>query len=151
MDSSFVPVADSHSVAVAALDRLFPDGEERDAKVYNSIRFIDQGELIEMIYCPGCAVATPVDYLQEDDPGASWWDETCDLLNDTPVVELNVQMPCCGKTVPFTSLTFDSPAAFARFELSVHNPNVAGNLSESQLSELERSLGCKLKQVWARY
>jgi hypothetical protein len=151
-DMDFVPAADSYPKAIATLERFFPDGEECETTVYSSVSFIDQGEYIEAIHCSVCGRTTRVDYLGgEDDPGRRLWDYTMDRLDDTPAANVDLQMPCCGTLVPFTQLTFDWPAAFARFELSIHNPEPEESLNEAQLAELEAIFGCKLKQVWAHY
>ena len=65
--------------------------------------------------------------------------------------DLAARMPCCGAVVPFTALTFDWPAGFARFRLSIDNPQVERPVATEIVRELERILGCSLTQVWALY
>jgi hypothetical protein len=64
---------------------------------------------------------------------------------------MTARMPCCDAVVPFTALTFDWPAGFARFRLSIDNPQVAYPVADKLVGELESILGCSLKQVWALY
>lgn len=122
------------------------------------MEFIDQGEYLEAILCPLCDARLNIDYFSEDDPIRAWWDEAiikADLTGGNGRFKFNdecsLEMPCCRRTVLFTSLRFHSPAGFSRFELSMLNPGIADPLPEEQIRELETALGCELVQIWARY
>lgn len=151
IESDFVPPEASHEAAIQLLEEFFPEGEKCEAEVYDEIQFIDQGENLEAVRCSACGVVTAIDFFSEEDPGSTFWLAASEKLDGANISDVEVHMLCCQRTVPFTSLTFEWPAAFARFELNVHNPNVGENLSESQLSQLEDILGCKLTQVRAHY
>ena len=47
-------------------------------------------------------------------------------------------------------LDYEWPAGFARFVLEASNPNVS-ELPGQQMRALGRMLGCRLRQIWARY
>jgi hypothetical protein len=146
----FVPPAGTHEAAVRELQRL-TEGETCEAEVYETIAFIDPGENLEAVVCPKCGQKTQFDYFTDDDPGCTWWYELAERLEETPPSELHSTMPCCGNTVKMIDLTFDWPAGFARFELSIWNPDRATNLDAQQLARLESILGCELRQVRAHY
>lgn len=133
------------------LETLLPDGEMCEAEVYGSVEFIDCGENLEAIICPACGTRINLYVFSETDPGTLFWDEITDRLQDVPVAELEVRMPCCGARTMFTSLGFDWPAAFSQFELSIYNPGTSENLLPDQLVLLETILDCELKQVRAHY
>jgi hypothetical protein len=66
-------------------------------------------------------------------------------------VDLAIVMPCCGLPTNLNALNYLPPAGFARFSLSARNPDVGGVLAADDLSVLEKAIGCKLRQVYARY
>jgi hypothetical protein len=72
-------------------------------------------------------------------------------MQATAMEALQTRMPCCHATVPLTTLEFDWPAGFARFELRIWNPNVARDLDQGQLARLEAVLGCRLRQIRSHY
>jgi hypothetical protein len=157
-DSSFVPEPRRHQLAIDKLRMLAPDGEDAEARVYDRVEFIDQGEYLEAVICPLCDSRLEVDYFSEDDPIRAWWDNAmieADLTRGAGTFKLNdqctLEMPCCRRTAKFTYLRFDSSAGFARFELAMLNPDIERPLPEEHMRELEAILGCKLVQVWARY
>jgi hypothetical protein len=153
IDQNYIPNAAAQQIAVALLQEMLPDGEMCEAKAYDRLQFIDQGENCEAVLCPSCGKRFPIDFLTEDDPGTTWWYEVTDAISKTsPIDQLRTTMPCCGAQLPFTSLKFDWPAGFARFCLSIWNPNVDdGLLTEAQLARIELILGCKLAQIRAHY
>jgi hypothetical protein len=80
-----------------------------------------------------------------------WWYDLGERMEQDPAETNVTSIPCCSASVRLVDLEFDWPAGFARFELSIRNPNVVENLSTSTLAELEAILGCKLRQVRAHY
>lgn len=147
----YVPSDQSQVEAVAALEKLLPDGEMCNAEVYQDMNFIDCGENLESVICPECGAKTEIDYFAEEDPGLEWWYHLNDLMEDNPVPAIEVAMPCCGKKIQFMDVKFNWPCGFARFELSIYNPNISENLSKSELQRFEIILGCELIQVRAHY
>jgi hypothetical protein len=119
--------------------------------VYDRIQFIDQGENIEAVVCPACKKRSHLEHFKENDPVVAWWYDLSDAMCETDVETLTTGMPCCGAKVRIMELEFDWPAGFARFELSVMNPNSGDNLTETQIGDLEQILGCPLRQVRSHY
>lgn len=133
------------------LGSFFPEGEDFQAEIYDEIEFIDQGENIEAVICPACEKRLEMDHFTEGDPIVAWWYDLSEVMEEAAVASITTKMPCCGQVVRMMDLEFDWPAGFARFELSVMNPNEADNLTELQLHELEQILDCQLRQVRAHY
>jgi hypothetical protein len=150
-DFEHVPSEEAQQQAILALEEILPDGEMCEAQSYEHIEFIDCGENLQAIECPKCGARTTLNYSSDEDPGMMLWEQINDRLENTSPSKARVQMPCCSAEVPLTNLQFDWPATFARFELSIYNPNVSENLTPEQLSRLEDILGCKLIQVRAHY
>lgn len=148
----YVPASVAQERAVAALEALLPEGSECETQDFGRVSFIDQGENLEAVLCPACSTRLP---LYDDSPDASanqdWWCRIIDEVENGDTEGITVTMPCCSRSVPLTSLQFDWPAAFARFELSILDPGVGENLSKEQLAEFEKILGCELRQVRAHY
>jgi hypothetical protein len=146
-----VPPKRTHLYALTLLEAFFPEGEDFQVGIYDGIEFIDQGENIEAVICPACMKRLEMNHFTEGDPIVAWWYDLSETMENTAVTSITTKMPCCGRVVRLTELEFDWPAGFARFELNVMNPNVAENLTQSQLHELEQILGCQLRQVRAHY
>jgi hypothetical protein len=153
VDREYVPSSAAREKAAVLLQAMLPDGEMCEAKVYDELHFIDQGENCEAVLCPACGRRFELDYFTENDPGLTWWLAMSEAIaKDGSIKNVRATMPCCGASIPFTSLEFDWPAEFAHFALSIWNPNVAdGRLTVAQLGMLEEVLGCKLKQIRAHY
>jgi hypothetical protein len=149
VESTHIPPAHLHPRAVDYLERLFPKGDEVEVQVYEAVTFIDQGSNLEAIICPSCGIRMPLG--DEDDPAVSWWHDLGDRLAEMPAESVSTAIPCCGATVKATDLLFDWPAGFARFEISVLNPNVSADVSAAQMADLELILDCRLRKVWAHY
>ena len=161
-----MPDACTHQQAVQRLEEFFTEHEGVSVRIYPHLEFIDQGENLEAIICPSCAARLVIDYFNEDDPIREWWDQAnleADVHHGEDVFELNpgagCRMPCCQAEVKFIDLEFDWPGGFARFELTIDNPQVerpidnpqSDTLTPAQLHELEAILGCQLRLIWARY
>jgi hypothetical protein len=149
VEPTHIPPAHLHPRAVDYLERLFPKGDEVEVQVYEAVTFIDQGSNLEAIICPSCG--TRISLGVEDDPVVSWWHDLGDHLAEMPADSVSTTIPCCGATVKATDLLFDWPAGFARFEISVLNPNVSADVSAAQMADLESILDCRLRKVWAHY
>lgn len=148
---NFVPDKAAQTKAVGALQSLLPAGSDCEARDHGHVVFIDQGENLETVICPVCSQRLRL----YDDPSAStnlgWWYDTMDRIDDEKAENIVTKMPCCGRSAPLTSLQFDWPAAFARFELSILDPGIGENLSRNELAQFEKMLGCELIQVRAHY
>lgn len=150
-DPHYVPDKAAQKSAVAALEALLPEGSECEAQDFGHVAFIDQGENLEAILCPACAKRLPLYDGANASAYHDWLHGTLDKIEDGSTEGIAVTMPCCSHSVPLTTLRFDWPAAFARFELSILDPGIGENLSKEQLAHFEKILGCELHQVRAHY
>lgn len=140
---NYIPDADRRQRALDLLRAMLPDADRCEADVYNELTFIDQGTNCEAVICPSCSARVAAD---------GWWWDLTEHLMGRPIAEERVAMPCCGGTVPFTSVAFDWPAGFAHFELCAWNPRVDDNLlALEDLQTLQSVLNCELKQVRTHY
>ena len=158
-DQDYVPSAEQQAKAVVVLREMVPYGEF-ETRVYEDLEFIDQGQYCEFVVCPSCGNRVAVTPFGGTDLAQGWYRALIDAIVDraTPVRQFQTTMPCCGASVALTSLQFDMPAGIARFELCAVDPYIESDvkggvtiLSAEQLNKLEAALGCKLKQIEARY
>lgn len=150
-DTHHVPPVERHIKAVEYLKDLLPGGEECTVDVYDTVQFIDQGGNMEAIICPACGARHEIDHSSDEDPVLQWWCTLGDQMELRPAESIVTTTSCCRAQVRLIDLEFDWPAGFARFELSIRNPNISENLATPQLAELETILGCALRQVRAHY
>lgn len=151
-DKNFLPDKDMAEKARVVLEDYFPDGEQAEIEFSDTVKFIDGGENLERITCPLCNKTTEINPFQENDIGAAWWYELDETLSGNPDLNaLQVKMPCCGQLSEIQDIDFSGAAGFSKFELCIWNPYSENGISEEQLSDLEKFLGCKLKQIWAQY
>jgi len=148
-DPRYVPPDDLAAAAVGIASRALPDADVIQAERHAEPVFIDQGANLEAIICPACRLRTVI--FGQDDAIQQWWDELVDALQGTSAADVEVHMACCGATVLFPELEFDWPAGVASFEISVRNPGIGNPLDEAVVAQIEVTLGCRVKQVWAHY
>jgi len=146
---TFVPPESRQHEALAALVKAFPEAEEPRAETYAEVTFIDNGENTEAIVCPSCGTRLPLD----DDANAETNQELFSFFDgdETPITARLIPMPCCRKKVVATSLMFDWPAGFARFELSIRNPDATRPIDDAVRRRIEGLLGCAVHEIWAHY
>src|SRR5262245_27696852 len=158
-DQDYVPTAEQQAEAASVFREMVPYGEI-EATVYEDLEFIDQGQYGEAVLCSSCGNRVAVTPFEGTDLAQDWYRNLVDAIvaRATPILEFKTTMPCCGASVSLTSLQFYMPAGIARFELCATDPYIesdirggATTLSAEQLSKLESALGCKLKQIEARY
>ena len=158
-DQDYVPSTEQQAHAVAVFRAMVPYGAI-EAKVYDDLEFIDQGQYCEAVVCSSCSTRVAVTPFGGADLALDWYHDfvAAIVARTTPILEFETTMPCCGASVSLTSLRFDMPAGIARFELCATDPHIEGDvkggattLSAEQLDKLEAVLGCKLKQIEARY
>jgi hypothetical protein len=150
-DPFYIPDGRTYANAVALLEKLMPEGEMCEAEVYEHLTFIEQGENVESVTCSSCKVTSRIFGSPENEKIGEWLHELIDQSVDVPANSIIAKMPCCGNEVSFSSLTFDWPAGFAFFELSIWNPEVDRPVPGHVITQLEVVLGCKLQQIWAHY
>jgi hypothetical protein len=135
-----VPPAEAQAQAVAALRARLPLPSHVEARVFDEVTFVDQGSNFEKVLCPAC-----------DEDITEHWAEWLDATFAAEFPDLSLTTPCCGRHSNLNALHYIPPAGFARFSLCAMNPNIGGLLAAKDVSVLEDVLGCKLRQVYARY
>jgi hypothetical protein len=146
-DRRYVPAQETHEPALKLLEELAPG--ETEVNTYENLQYIDAGEALERIVCPRCRSALS---LYKDPAIMDWYEQIVEEDTEKGGVEsVNVITPCCNANVPFEELEFEE-GGFALFELAVWDPDLPEyQLPASSMAELEKALGCALKQVWAHY
>jgi len=145
-DRRYVPAPETHASALKLLLQLAP-GEMPEVRASEKLLYIDAGEALEWIVCPKCRSRLNV----LEDPHQEWCWAIEKQVSQQGVESVTVTVPCCKTSVPFGELDFED-GAIARFELVIWNPDVDEyQLPDSSMAQLEKALGCALKQVWAHY
>jgi hypothetical protein len=153
-DQDYVPTLEQQEKALVLLRRMVPFGMH-EARAYEDLSFMDQGDYCETVLCASCSARVAVNSLTGSDVAVRWYSDLIEaIVAGAPLRTFRTTMLCCGATVPFTSLQFHLPAGFACFELSVTDPcteDERTTLRTEQLSDLASVLGCKLTQIEAHY
>jgi hypothetical protein len=139
-DPTYVPPVEARAQALAALRARLPPPAQVEAQVFDEVTFVDQGSNFEKVLCPAC----------EEDI-TEHWAGLMQAASESEFSDLSLSMPCCGRLTNLNALSYIPPAGFARFSLRAMNPNIGGLLAAKDVSALEGILGCKLRQVYARY
>jgi hypothetical protein len=158
-DQEYVPSPEQQANAVSVFREMVRYGEIEET-VYQDLEFIDAGQYCEAVLCPSCGNRIAFTPFEGTDLAQDWYRDLDQAITarTTPIRQFQTTMPCCGASVLLTSLQFDMPAGIARFELCAVDPDIETDvkggvttLSAEQLNKLEDALGCKLKQIEARY
>ena len=152
-DQDYVPSAEQQADAVAVFGEMVGYGEI-EARVYEDLEFIDAGEYCGYVLCPSCGNRVAINPFEGTDLAQDWYYKLVEAITarTTPIRQFQTTMPCCRASVALTSLQFDMPAGFARFELCATDPDIENStLSAEQVNKLEAALGCHLEQIEARY
>jgi hypothetical protein len=139
VDENFMPSDVAQHEAAKLLKSFVSKADEVFVTENSEIMFIDPGENLEEIFCPECG-------SKLDD---HWWKQAMDIAYQTKFKELDVTLPCCNTRSSLNQLIYKWPAGFARFVLVARNPET--NINDEQTILLEKTLGCNLKSIWARY
>ncbi|MNT92135.1 hypothetical protein D3C72_2333600 [compost metagenome] len=62
---------------------------------------------------------------------------------------LAANAPCCGATVSLNELKYVWPAAFGRFALEAHNPNM-DDTTQEQDQQIADTVGAAVRKIWVR-
>lgn len=153
-DPHFIPSQEAIAAAKLLMEQYFPDrGEEVQSRIWEKPSFINGRDTFEDLVCPACDETINRFELEEDDNGATWWDDFEEKLgeSDNPIAT-KIIMPCCEQAVIAGNMGFPYDAGFARFKLWLPDPGDSMRVTAEQLAKLETSLGCKLihiSDVWS--
>lgn len=108
-----------------------------EVKCSETPMFIDCGSNLERIVCPECLSELSFD----------WWGDAMDQAGKKDFTALDVQVPCCKKTVSLNDLEYDSPCGFACREIDMWNPS--GDLEKQVIDFVQRILGTDVRIIKA--
>lgn len=131
-----VPAEDAQERAIALFRRIAPQADEVKKEVSPQARFIDCGANLSRIICPHCGAELEMD----------WWQDLMDEESEAGFPIRVVSLPCCGRPGSLQTLGYDWPQGFARFSVEAMNPGIP-DLSEEQLAEFGRTLGCPVRKI----
>lgn len=137
-DRAFVPSDDALRAVVDRARAMFVGADEVHAEVSEEVRFVDAGENMGGIACPGCGAS-----LEEE------WADAMSAAAEHEFRDLSMHAPCCGRRVSLDGLRYEWPVAFARFVIAIRNPR--REVSREAIAELEEILATPLRSVIARY
>lgn len=136
-DPRFIPAEPAEQAAARLLDAFLPGADDITSDTDAAVQFVDAGNNLEEIRCPGCGRVLPWD----------WWQQAMEAAEANHFADLQVATPCCGEQTTLNDLRYHWPAGFARYVLEALNPGA--DLDEDQLTQLEQALGCSLRKIWA--
>ncbi len=135
-DADYLPSENAQDRAVALFRQIAPHADEIRKEVSEEIRFIDCGSNLSRIVCPHCDAELEMD----------WWSDLMDAESEAGFPFREVSLPCCGRAGSLRTLGYDWPQGFARFSVEAMNPGIP-DLSEAQLAEFGRVLGCPVRKI----
>jgi hypothetical protein len=136
-DPYFAPDDEQRKRAVSQLADFVLLAGELEEELSDHPEFVDPGGNWEGVECPRCR-------RDLDD----WWPDTMRRAKDSKFEDLRVRTPCCALDTTLNDLHYRWPAGFARYVLSARDPR--RDPSESDLHELEITLGTAIKRLWRR-
>lgn len=138
VDPVWQPTLEAANKAAALLKSISIQYDDVQANFEDKVVFYDPGESWSGVECPACGV-----------DAEEWWSEAMDTAFANDFSNLMVEAPCCGATMSMNDLHYVWPAAFGRFVLEAHNPNM-GEPTPEQDQQLAEILGSPLRKIWVR-
>jgi hypothetical protein len=120
---------------VSLLASFVPAAEEVKYSFFQEVTLFHPGGNWSGVECPSCRT-----------DAESWWNDAVGGAAQAGFQSLDVETPCCHKTVSLNRMRYGWPTAFGCFVLEAMNPNIA-RLSSEKLSQLETALCCGLQEV----
>ena len=145
-DPAFIPEPERQSRAHDWFNTNYPEADEIEIEVTESIQFISCGGNFERICCPACQAEVET----------AWWQVQMDNDYDDNrgFSFTRFEMPCCGATSSLPELVYEWPQGFARFSVSALNPGRPSNsetpvwpVSDDKNRELSEILGTPIRWI----
>ena len=114
----------------------FPD-KEIAACLGSEISFVDCGEGLEKINCPNCNKEIPMEF----------WQKEMEKAYQNKFSNLNITTPCCGKISNLNNLKYTRDCCFAKFILSIQDPDESVLNEVDLLKELENKSGYNFRII----
>jgi len=135
---SYVPNQEQQQQAKDFLAKIYPKHKIESIST-DTIEFVDQGQNFDSIICPLCGKEIETEY----------WQDAMEKANQTHFTNLSMVTPCCKKTTSLNDLGYVTPAGFAKYVLSVDDPET--EIKQRDLSTLQKILDAALRTVYAHY
>ena len=135
---SYVPNQEQEQQAKDFLAKIYPRHKIESIST-DTIEFVDQGQNFDSIICPFC----------EKDIETEYWQYAMEKADQTHFTDLTMITPCCKKSTSLNDLRYVTPAGFAKYVLSVNDPET--EMKHSDLSILQKMLETTLRTVYAHY
>ena len=137
-EPGFRPSDDAARALIDRVRQIAPDARDVEIVDSSDVTFVDAGANFETVSCSVCGVSLDLD----------WWSEQMSVAWDTRFEELDVVTPCCNSTRTLNELDYQWPQGFARWFVTVHDPN-RGPIDQSEIDSLRFALGHELRVIWA--
>lgn len=125
----------ANRVLAALQDKIL--ARRATAESYETPHFIDCGSNLESICCPGCGGILEFD----------WWGEQMNIAAREGFANLEICLPCCGKSSSLNDLQYHFPCGFASTELAFWNPEK--ELSTEDIAWVEGRLETRVRVIKA--
>jgi hypothetical protein len=135
---NFIPTAANQDKAKLFLKGIFKSNDIKLEQT-ESIEFVDPGSNFEAISCNLCG----------KNINNEVWQNAMDKAYKKHFSDLSFFTPCCHKQTTLNDLTYHASAGFAKFIISVSDPN--GDIDAARFVELEKLLGTPVRKIWAHY
>ncbi|KUJ33515.1 hypothetical protein ADL25_45025 [Streptomyces sp. NRRL F-5122] len=112
---------------------------EIDTTWLGTLTVVGCGRNLQKIGCPHCGASIDTE----------WWAGLLEAHWEDGFPTLDVVVPCCGAATSLDALEYDWPCGFARFEISIWNPEREW-FSDEELITIGTALGHPVRQVRAR-
>lgn len=135
----FIPSRQAVEKVRNLVSSVFPHATNIDFHFNENSKFVDPGTNFHSISCPFCGSIIDL----------SWWQEAMDQASVDNFSDLTIEVPCCSRPTSLNDLIYDWPAGFARFILTVFDPD--GDLCSEDVKKIEDALQCRIKKIAAHY
>jgi hypothetical protein len=137
-DPSYVPNKECQQEAKDFLEKVYPSLTIQSI-LNDKIEFVGQGQNFESAVCPLC----------ENNIETEYWQDAMDKADQSHFIDLFVLTPGCQKMTSLNELMSFSPAEFAKFMLSVDDPET--EIKAMDVSAPEEILNTQLRIIYAHY
>ncbi|MDJ1473177.1 hypothetical protein [Xanthocytophaga flava] len=137
-DPSHVPTNTKQQTTKALLNILFPS-KEIELVITEETIFIDSGQYFTNVHCHLCGDVVKIEI----------WQDAMDAAYNTRFRDLTFTTPCCSRETSLNSLDYKMPSGFSRFMIIIRD--LETELSIQNLQQIEKAMGCHLREIWTRY
>ena len=135
---SYAPNEQQQQQAKEFLEKIYPENKI-ESVLKDTIEFVDQGQNFDSIICPFCGKSIETEY----------WQDAMEKAEETHFTNLTTTTPCCKKHTSLNDLRYVTPAGFAKFVLSINDPET--EMKQSDLMTLQKILDTPLRTIYAHY